>query len=252
MKHMKKTPATVAVATLAVAGLAFAAAASHGSPASAAQLLSRAQLTAATTNQPASNTVYACVNSTGQIAWLEVSQPGHPCADNLNLWHWNVVGPKGDTGATGSSGVVATANHPLANVPENVATGGSFSSNKTLAGTVSLGAGTWLVELNFKATPDQATTGAVFPQMFVYNGPQSGSDFSGDLFNVGSGALEQFTTSPIPSNRIDSYYSGSAEITVPSGGETLDVYAFGYDSDGGAGSYELDSAVLTATQLVTS
>jgi hypothetical protein len=36
---------------------------------------------------------------------------------------------------------------------------------------------------------------------------------------------------------------------VPAGGETLDVYAFGYDGDHGAGSYELNSATLTATAL---
>ena len=36
---------------------------------------------------------------------------------------------------------------------------------------------------------------------------------------------------------------------MPSGGETLYVYAFGYDSDTGAGSYELDYATVTATQL---
>lgn len=40
-------------------------------------------------------------------------------------------------------------------------------------------------------------------------------------------------------------------ITVPSGGETLHVYAFGYDSDQGAGSYTLDDLAVTATQINT-
>ena len=35
------------------------------------------------------------------------------------------------------------------------------------------------------------------------------------------------------------------------GGETLDVYAFGYDSDTGEGTYALNSAVITATHLQT-
>jgi|ERR1700691_2027424 hypothetical protein len=38
--------------------------------------------------QPSSPTVYACVTSTGQLEWLEVSTPGHKCAGQLHLWHW--------------------------------------------------------------------------------------------------------------------------------------------------------------------
>jgi hypothetical protein len=38
---------------------------------------------------------------------------------------------------------------------------------------------------------------------------------------------------------------------VPAGEETLDVYAFGYDSDTGQGSYALNSAVIIATHLQT-
>ena len=71
------------------------------------------------------------------------------------------------------------------------------------------------------------------PQAFVYNGPVNTS-FTNDLFNVGSGALEQATQAEVTAgDTINSYYSGTAEITAPSGGETLDVYAFGYDSDTG-------------------
>lgn len=131
----------------------------------------------------------------------------------------------------------------------SITTGGSFSTHKTLVGTVSVPAGKYLVNVNFKATPNAATSGAVFPQFIIYNGPQSGSDFSNNLFNIGSGSLEQFATGPLPNNLIDSYFSGSGVITVPAGGETLDVYAFGYDSDGGAGSYLLDSATVSAVQV---
>ena len=36
--------------------------------------------------------------------------------------------------------------------------------------TVALTAGTYLINLNFIATPNAATNGAVFPQAFVYAG----------------------------------------------------------------------------------
>lgn len=54
--------------------------------------------------QPSSPTVYGCVTSTGQLEWLEVSSPGHTCADHLHLWHWGVTGPTGKTGPQGPAG----------------------------------------------------------------------------------------------------------------------------------------------------
>ncbi len=130
-------------------------------------------------------------------------------------------------------------------------TGGSFTARKTLVGTVTLAAGTWLVDADFTATPNANTAGDVFPQLFVYDGPVN-SGFTNDLFNVGAGALEDPTATIVADgDTINSYYSGESEITVPSGGETLDVYAFGYDSDTGEGSYALNSAVITATHLQT-
>lgn len=127
--------------------------------------------------------------------------------------------------------------------------GGSFTSKKTLVGTVPLDAGTYLLNIDFMASPNAVTSGDVYPQLFVYNGPQV-SGFANDLFNVGAGALENPTSAAVTSGDvINSYYSGSTEVTVPAGGETLDVYAFGYDSDTGAGTYTLNSATVTATQL---
>jgi hypothetical protein len=163
------------------------------------------------------------------------------------------TGPMGLTGATGAtgpqgpqgpSGVVATSVTPFPNTG-SVKTGGSFTANETAEGTITLGAGTYLVNVGFKATPNAVTTGQVFPQVFV-NGPTAAT-----TFNVGSGALEQATSAEVTAgDTIDSYYSGSAEIVVPSGGITLDLDAFGYDSDTGAGSYNLDSGSVTVTQLV--
>ena len=166
------------------------------------------------------------------------------------------AGPKGDTGATGPAGP-AGQNATLGPVftdttLTSVATGGSFSLGKTLLGTLTLQPGTYLVSVNFKATPNAVTTGAVFPQLFVYNGPQADGSFANNLFNVGSGALEQATSAEISVNDvIDSYYSGSGVVTVTTA-ETLDFYAFGYDSDTGAGSYSLDNASVTTIALATS
>ena len=150
-------------------------------------------------------------------------------------------------GAQGPSGVVSTKTYTL--MPQaSVPTGGSFATGKKLVGSVALAAGTYLINVNFKATPNATAGGAaVFPQGFVYDGVAK-ADFSNDLFNIGSGALAPYNTADI-TDQVDSYYSGSSEVIVPSGGATLDVYAFGYDGDHGAGSYQLDSATLTATAL---
>lgn len=157
------------------------------------------------------------------------------------------TGATGDTGPAGPSGVVATTTATLTSTPQSITTGGRFAANATDAGTVDLKAGTYLVSVNAKATPNAATSGAVFPMLAIYSGAAL-PDFSNDLFNVGAGSLEQFTTGPLPSNLIDSYYSGSTVITLTADA-TLHAYVFGYDADGGTGSYALDSLTVTATQV---
>lgn len=136
---------------------------------------------------------------------------------------------------------------------QTIATGGSARTNATDVVQLALTAGTYQVSVNAKATPivqlsaGQPTGVQVFPQFFVYNGaldPTAQVWWSNNLFNVGSGALESGQY-----NNIDSYYSGSGLVTVPTGGETLHVYAFGYDSDRGAGSYILDSLTVTAVPV---
>src|SRR6202044_3899747 len=205
-------------------------------------------------------TLHGCVSGSTRVLEhvFESNTSGTTCPSGSFLVYWGVTGPKGATGAKGApgapgpSGVVSTATTQLvtSSTPA-IDTGGSFTARKTLVGTVTLGAGTWLGDANFTATPDANTTGAVFPQLFVYNGPVNAS-FTNDLFNVGAGALENPTPTIVSDgDTINSYYSGESEITVPAGGETLDVYAFGYDSDTGEGSYTLNSAVITATHLQT-
>lgn len=155
------------------------------------------------------------------------------------------------TAAQGPSGVVSTKTYTLKSDPSGnsdiIPTGGRFANYAKMIGTATLPAGTYLINVNFMATPNAVTSGAVFPQGFVYDGTAK-SDFSNDMYNFGSGALAPYNAST-PTDQVNSYYSGSSEIVVPAVGETLDVYAFGYDSDHGAGSYELNSATLTATAL---
>lgn len=153
---------------------------------------------------------------------------------------------------TAASGVVSVKTYSLvadaSGDSESIPTGGSFASQAKPLGTVTLVPGTYLVNLYFTATPDATTTGGVYPEGFVYAGTTIAADFSNDRFNIGSGALAPYNGTDA-AGQVSSYYSGSSVITVPAGGETLDVYGFGYDSDHGAGSYEMNSATLTATEL---
>jgi hypothetical protein len=184
-----------------------------------------------------SNTISGCLTSSRTIVNVHPGRSSVRCGQSQTHIKWNVTGP------AGPSGVVSTKTTDLGGVP-SVLTGGKFVDNAHEVGTISLKAGTYLLNVNAKATPPAGGTGAVevFPQFFVYNQVKNAA-FTGDLFNVGSGALQ----SGLNAN-IDSYFSGSGEITL-SVATTLHVYAFGYDSDRGAGSYILDDLSVTATQI---
>jgi hypothetical protein len=220
-------------------------------------------------------TLHGCVSGSTRVMEhvYESNTSGTTCPSGSFLVYWGVTGPKGATGAAGAkgatgatgatgpagpagpagnTGIIETVSKQFvtASTPA-IKTGGSFSSGKTLIGTIPLEQGTFLITVNFEATPNAVTTGDVFPQLFVYNGPQANGSFANDQFNVGAGALENPTAAELSTDPINSYYSGQAEVAVPAGGETLDVYAFGYDSDSGAGSYALNSAVATVTRLLT-
>jgi hypothetical protein len=160
------------------------------------------------------------------------------------------AGPRGPRGPVSSNGSLASTWTPTAvTLPATVNTGGSFTSGKTALGTLTLQPGKYLLNVNFMATPDETTGGNVFPSLYVYNGVQL-SDFSNDLFNAGSGALEDPTPLEITGgDLIDSYFSGSGIVTVTGSPETLDIYAFGYDSDQGGGQYTLDAASISAVQV---
>jgi hypothetical protein len=152
------------------------------------------------------------------------------------------AGPKGDTGAAGPqgpSGVVASAVKTLTDAPVLVHTGGSFTSQEQLAGSFDLAKGTYLVSLSAKVA--WASGNGVFPQFFAYNGTPA-ADFSNDIANIGNGSLAQGNAT------IDSYYDGTFQVTVDAD-TTVNVYAFGYDTDRGAGTYTLEDLTSTVTQL---
>jgi len=217
---MRKVLISVVVAA-AVVGSAGAALAVSGAP-------------SAPSNARTSNTISACLTQSHTLVNVHPHRASVRCPGGDTRIKWNITGPQG------SSGVLSTKTKDLGNVP-SVATGGGFVANSTEVGQVQLPAGTYLVSLNAKATPNAATSGEVFPQFFVYNQVKN-ANFTGDLFNVGTGALE-----PAATNH-DSYFSGSTTISLAAP-TTLHVYAFGYDSDSGAGSYTLDDLTVTATRV---
>lgn len=143
-------------------------------------------------------------------------------------------GTNGTNGTNGESLVSQTA-IPAA----TVATGGSFSANKTDLVSVAVPNGTYRVNIEAKVANVSGQTAEVYPLIAVYDGAPL-SDFSNDLFNLGEGAL------PAISN-IDQYINGSEVVTVKNG--TVNVIGFGYDSDRGAGSYTFEGGTVTITRV---
>lgn len=209
-------------------------------------------MAATTTGMPELSTIkptaaYAC-ESSGHVVVTLLSTPSAHCPAGTTSIVLGAQGPRGTAGTpgakgdTGSSGVIDKLSKTFDPIA-SVVTGGGFVANSTEVGTIDLPAGTYLISLNAKARPVTPTDGTqVFPQFFVYSEAKN-ADFTGDLFNVGSGALEAGTHTTI-----DSYYSGSNTVTL-SGATTLHVYAFGYDSDTGVGTYNLENLTVNAVQL---
>jgi len=136
-----------------------------------------------------------------------------------------------------------TISQTLAGVA-SVNTGGSFNSRATQVGTVTLPAGSYLVTVSAKATPivQSDPTAQVFPSIHLYDQPKNPS-FAGDVLQVGNGALESGAYTAA-----DAYYSNSGVVTLTAA-TTMYVYAFGYDSNDGEGTYALDGVTVTATPV---
>lgn len=240
---LRRAPVAIGVAAVAVTVGGVAMAAVSSAPASApANLAANTSRMSPAAVKPGNYVISGCITGPQRILEHATVKPLTSCPGGGRGVAFNSTGPRGPQGP---SGVMSTATDDLKGVA-SVATGGGFVANATEVGTgVQLKAGTYLVSLNAKATPPSGGTGnvQVYPQFFVYDQAKN-SDFSGDLLNVGSGALESG-----PNANIDSYYSGSSVITVPAGGKTIHVYAFGYDSDRGSASYILDDLTITATAI---
>lgn len=258
---------------LAVAAIAFGALAVIGSGTAALALTSASHATATVPVPAKPSNLYGCVIGGRTIAAAHTTLAGWQRDGGCEKGGFPITvasgrqgpqgpaGPQGATGATGAvgaqgpagpagsqgpagpqgpSGVVSAVTTDLGAVA-SVPTGGSFVTNATEVGTVDLKAGTYLLNINAKATPDVSSAVEVFPQFFIYDQPANAA-FTGDLFNVGSGSLATSNTT------IDSYFSGSGEVTLAQD-TTLHVYAFGYNADRSAGSYALDDLSVTATAL---
>lgn len=218
---------------------------------------------AASSTAPVPHAGYACVNLKTHTAMTILDSPSSACpagTTSIVLGAQGPAGQKGATGAMGATGSPGPAGSPGAPGPQgpsgvvsektddlggvaSVPTGGSFVANSTEVGSgIALDAGTYLVTMNAKATPRASgDTAQIFPQFFLYNQVKNVA-FTGDLLNIGAGALE-----PDGTNH-DSYYSGAAIVTLTAT-TTLHVYAFGYDSDQGSGSYALDDLTVTVVQV---
>jgi hypothetical protein len=150
-------------------------------------------------------------------------------------------GAAGPAGPAGPSGVQALLAHdfvvPTAELA--VVTGGSFLNLSTSAGTYPLPAGTYEACLSGKAEQPVAATGSVSAQLFLYDQAKN-SGYTGDLLNLSADTQG--------GNNHDAYLNGCTIVSETSD-VTLHLYAFGYDSDSGSGSYNLISASLHLVKL---
>jgi hypothetical protein len=162
-------------------------------------------------------------------------------------------GPQGVRGPQGHSGVVSSSQTQLVHAtdPTNdpnqngdvIEPGGPT----LLPQKIALVSGTWLLTLDFTATPftmDALPVGQVFPKVTVL---ANGSP----VFTVGGGGLQQLTTDH--EGGITSNYSGTYQIKVPSSGMVL---RFSADEQVGTtsgpeeiGVYALNGATLSAIKL---
>jgi len=189
-------------------------------------------------SSPAATQFSACVPANRTIINVYTNVGSAPACPT-NTQHLVITsGAKGDKGDTGPSGVQAIASHDFGSA-SGIITGGSFVSLSSEIGTYDIAAGTYQACLNGKVEQPTAATGSVSAQLFLYDQPKS-SSFAGDLLNT--------STTPQGGTAHDSYMSGCTIINelAPA---TLHLYAFGYVSDSGSGTFNLMDANLQLVKL---
>jgi len=201
---------------------------------------------------PQEATVYAC-EAAGHVPVGFTSTPSAACpAGTRSIKVGAPVAPVATPSTPAAFAPQPTQLSQLwtqADPPLVAPTGGKFcpdppacSGGAVLAGHLGLPAGTWQVTLTADAEPNAGTPTdtSVNPKFFVYTQVKN-KDFAGDALNIGAGALDV-------GHGHDSYYTGSGVVTLSSHTE-LFVYAFGYDGDTGAGSYNMVALTLTAVSV---
>ncbi len=185
-----------------------------------------------------SGDVHACVDSNGAIKYVQFRSANFgKCSDGYAAWSW--------ARTDGSAPAAPTAPVTASLTAGTINAGGSFGAGHTNVGSLALTEGTWQVNVYAKAEPCQSATGAISPQLYVYNGTPL-SDFSNDLFNASSD-LQPFV--PNASSQHDTYINGSYQVKVPAGGETLQVEGFGYVGDQSASTWQLMSGNVQASKI---
>ena len=156
------------------------------------------------------------------------------------------------TAARGPSGVISTHTYTLKSDPSGnadiIPTGGRFTTYAKMIGTVHPAGRHVPDQRQFHGDAERGHQRRRLPAGLCLRRDRQ-AQTSQTICTTSAVARSRPYNASTPTDQVNSYYSGSSEIVVPADGETLDVYAFGYDSDHGAGSYELNSATLTATAL---
>lgn len=108
-RHLRR-PVVTAACALAVLGASTGYAASLSAAPPVSHQLNRVQLDAATVTSLPGSVRAVCVNpSNGDVAWFEISNVPHQCADNLLTITWNTQGPVGPRGPAGPQGPAGSA-----------------------------------------------------------------------------------------------------------------------------------------------
>jgi hypothetical protein len=196
------------------------------------------QATSATALPP--HTLHGCVTSGNRV--LQNVYVSNTAGLTCPTGTFQVVWP----GADWPFGQLATKAATTAAVPVQNIGGSVLPNRQTNLTKITLSPGTYLVAANAQFNRTVAAP----------NGPDTYANlvlWSGTSYTSFSQVVGSYNTGAMSRNiYIDSSASGSAIITVPSGGETLNVGAFAYNEDrsaGASGSIQVSAANVSAVRV---